>query len=225
MTLLYAVLTGDLIGATKASPTKVEATMANITATARFLTEFTGEDTRFTRYRGDGWQMVLSPSHTLRALALILAGLRADRQTLSTRIAVGIGTIDSLGTTDLRDAGGSAFEYSGQALDSLTRDQALTLASEVIDGEPTRATRLRGAIEWSEAALLPLFEFIADRWSPPQAEAMVIALRHDAEKQADMARKLGISRQALNLRLTGAGYRPILSSIKLAEQYFGDTPG
>jgi hypothetical protein len=232
MTLLYAVLTGDLIGSSKASPLKLDATMDNIAATAKFLSQYTGEDTKFTpvdakftRYRGDGWQLVLSPAFYLRAVALISARLKTDRQTLQTRFGIGIGTVDSLGGPDLRDAHGAAFEHSGHALDSLTRDQAIMLAGGAVAelGQAERAERLRGAIEWSEAAMLPMFGFITRRWSQAQAEAMAIALENDNQTQATIAAKLGITRQALNLRLTGAGYGPILTAIKLTERYFKDT--
>jgi hypothetical protein len=233
MTPLYAVLTGDVIGSSKASPVKLEATMNSISNTAEFLSQYTGEDTKFTpefipvdakftRYRGDGWQLVLSPAFYLRAVALILAGLKANKQTLSTRIGIGIGTVDHLGATDLRDAQGPAFEHSGRALDSLTRDQAMTLAGEVKARQEKRADGLSGAIEWSDAAMLPMFGFIARRWSQAQAEAIAIALRDDKQTQATIAAKLGITRQALNLRLTGAGYGPILDAIKLTERYFKD---
>ncbi|WP_309664791.1 hypothetical protein [Tabrizicola sp.] len=120
MELLYAVLTGDLIGSSKASRLKLEATMENIAATAKFLSEYTGENTKFTRYRGDGWQLVLSPAFYLRAVALISARLKADKQALPTRFGIGVGSVDNLGGTDLRDARGSAFELSGHALDILT---------------------------------------------------------------------------------------------------------
>lgn len=227
--VLYAVITGDLIGSSKASPQAVEATMANLAATAQALSEDTGTDTKFTRYRGDGWQMVLSaPEKYLRAAALIMARLKADAQTLPTRFAIGIGPIESLGETDLRDANGLAFEYSGRALDTLTRDRTLTVTKGPDDpvaflGRKEIRPRLDGNIVWSDAAIVSMFGFIASRWTRPQAEAVALALAHDMEKQAMVAGKLGITRQALNLRLTGAGYGSILTAIRLTETYFADT--
>lgn len=218
--LLYAVITGDLIRSSKAPPEKLDAALASIATTAHFLTKYTGADTRFTRFRGDGWQIVLTPQYYLRAIALILAGLKVDTQTLSTRFGVGFGPVDSLGTTDLGDAKGSAFIHSGRALDSLNRDQAVMMSSG--SGLGARAERLRGTVEWSDAAMLPMFSFIARRWTVPQAEAMRIALKDDSQTQGAIAEALGITRQALNLRLTGAGYTPILTAMKLTETYFRD---
>jgi hypothetical protein len=225
MQLLYAVLTGDLIGSSKAPRARLETTMENIAATAQFFTEFTGEDTRFTRYRGDGWQMILSPAFYLRAVTMILARLKADPQALPTRIGLGIGTIESPGTTDLSDAKGPAFEHSGRALDSLTRDRTLALRGDLAEAseQDAKVAKLSGAIQWSDAALLPLIGFIAHRWSAPQAEAIALALQNENQKQAAIADSLGITRQALNLRLTGAGYGPILEALKLSELHFQDT--
>lgn len=235
MTHLYAVLTGDLIGSSRASPLRLEATMANIKATAHFLTQFTGEETRFTpfdakftRYRGDGWQIVVPPHSYLRAVALILARLKADDQALPTRIAIGIGPVNSLGGTDLRDASGLAFEYSGRALDALTRDRDIAVRRGPEDpiaylGRDQDRPRMNGSIAWSDAAILALFGFIAGRWTRLQAEAVALALENGTDKQRSIAEKLGISRQALNLRLTGAGYGPILTAINLTTTYFADT--
>ena len=202
--------------------------MANIAATAQFLTQFTGQETKFTRYRGDGWQMVVPPHSYLRSAALILARLKADEQTLPTRIAIGIGPVDSLGSSDLRDASGPAFEYSGRALDALTRDRDIAIRRGPEDplaylGRDQDRPRMDGTIAWSDAAILALFGFIAGRWTRPQAEAVALALENDTAKQHTIAEKLGISRQALNLRLTGAGYGPILTAISLTTTYLADT--
>jgi len=222
--LRHAVITGDLIGSSKAAPERLEAGMASIATTAAFLTMYTGDDTRFTRFRGDGWQIVLPPRYYLRAIALILAGLKTDTHALSTRFGIGFGIADSLGTTDLSDARGSAFVHSGRALDCLRRDQAAMLSAEIATGgrHGAKAERLRGAVEWSDAAMLPMFGFIARRWSHAQAQALGIALKDDSQTQATIAGKLGITRQALNLRLTGAGYVPILTAIRLTETCFRD---
>ncbi len=132
--------------------------------------------------------------------------------------------MDSLGTVDLSDAKGSAFVHSGHALDSLKRDQTAMLSAGMTTGgtHGAKAERWREAVAWSDAATLPLFTFIARRWSHAQAEAMGIALKNDSQTQATMAEQLGITRQALNLRLTGAGYIPILTAIRLTETHFRD---
>ena len=90
-----------------------------------------GADTRFTRYRGDGWQMHLAePGLALRAALVLAARLRAADTGLATRAAIGIGRIEDLGTASLADARGPAFEASGHALDRMRYGRRLA-----IDGE------------------------------------------------------------------------------------------
>lgn len=219
----YAVLTGDLIASSKASSGAVDATMENIAATARLLSGLCDGDTRFTRYRGDGWQMLIAqPGKFLLAVVLIHARLRLAKPSLQTRIAVGLGTVDQFGSSDLRDATGRAFVASGQALDALKRDRSLVLATDAEDpvgfpGKKKRQETIPGAADGQDFVLLDLISFVMQRWTQSQAEAVARALEHEAETQASIASKLGISRQALNLRLTGAGFAPIRAAIKFTE--------
>ena len=65
----------------------------------RALLRLEGADTRFTRYRGDGWQMhVALPRPGAPHGARAVARLRAADAGLATRAAIGIGPIDSLGS-------------------------------------------------------------------------------------------------------------------------------
>jgi hypothetical protein len=224
-TIQYAVLTGDLKGSSKVSPDRLEATMLNIANSAEFMRTYTGAETRFTRFRGDGWQMIVAPQYYLRTVALIMARLKMDSLPLSTRIGIGVGTVESLGTTDLSDARGHAFEYSGHALDNLTRDRDLTIQKGALDpvaylGRKEHRPRLAGQIGWTDAAILTLFGHIVSNWTRLQAEAVAYSLENDTANQGTIAGILGITRQALNLRLTGAGYGPVISAIKLTELYF-----
>jgi hypothetical protein len=185
-----AILTGDLIGSTRAAPERVEVTMALLAETAATV----GDDTRFTRSRGDGWQMALSdPGDCLRACLHILARLRANRDALPTRIAVGIGTEYPTDATDLSTAMGPAFTASGRALELLDGMQILTIAGE--------------GIEDFRRLAFAFAEDYARRWSVEQAEAMAMALDLDAPTQEQIAARLSITRQAVGSRLRAAGYR------------------
>jgi hypothetical protein len=185
-----AVLTGDLIGSTAASPAMVEAAMATILRTARRI----GPTTRFTRYRGDGWQIYLDdPGQGLWAMLLIAAELRAAKG-LESRIALGLGSAYGGSADSLTTAGGSAFVASGRALDNLQPPQRLTIAVDT-DHVDVLHARLVALID----------ERVAD-WSPEQAEAMAYDLApEDHLAQAQIAARLGVSRQAIAARLKAAG--------------------
>ncbi|MDF1853853.1 hypothetical protein [Pseudooceanicola sp.] len=195
MSTISAVLTGDLIESSNAEPDAVERAMRILSATADSIAGWQGPptDTRFTRFRGDGWQMMLSanPELALRAAIVLQASLRAAGPTPGTRIAIGLGHVDHFGSKDLSDARGTAFERSGQTLDSMGRTRRLTLAAP---------------------GLSPLADIIFDlidermtRWTPEQAEAAALYLLPDNPTLAAIAGPLAISPQAVSYRLGGAG--------------------
>ncbi|MFT4150435.1 MAG: hypothetical protein QM656_09575 [Paracoccaceae bacterium] len=192
-----AVLTGDLIASTAALPRQVDQTMRLLSRAAVEI----GGDTAFTRFRGDGWQLILTePGRCLWACLYLLATLRAGGG-LATRIAVGIGEEYPTDRTDLSTAIGPAFTASGRGLEDMRRDETLTIHGSGVDGFQKQC-----------------FAFAADyaaRWSPQQAQAMAMALSPDLPTQDEIASQLGISRQAVGLRLKAAGHR-LLAAADLA---------
>lgn len=205
---IYAVLTGDLVGSTKAGDHALRTSMIVASSVAREIGLWpTQQDTRFTRSRGDGWQMVLTnPAESLRAAIEMQARLRADPEGLATRISIGIGAIESLGTDDLSDASGPAFVTSGQGLDKLARTHRMTV-------QGASQTPLRQAI-------LVLADEIARRWTREQAEALALAIHPTNPTLETMANLLQISKQAVNYRLIGAGLRPFRAALKGWEDTF-----
>ena len=132
-------------------------------------------DTRFTRFRGDGWQMHVAdpgPRRSARRSSPV-ARLRAADAGLATRVAIGIGQVDSLGSGDLADARGPAFETSGRALDRMPRTRRLAIDGERGDGAPPHHRRP------PRRAHHPL--------EPRQAEAMALHLAPDNPTLTDIA--------------------------------------
>ena len=211
--MIHAVLTGDLIASTQAGADATEATMSRLAGLVDGIGRWSHTDPRFTqdprfsRARGDGWQIALTnASSGLRAALFILAGLRAKPQGPATRIAMGIGQVKTLGTRDLSDAHGAAFEASGKALDAMQRGQNL-----ILDGEE---------ISLLQCAVVALCDEIQSRWTAPQAEAMALALHPRNPTQIELANTLGISPQAVNYRLRGAGLAAIRSALDHWEDAF-----
>ncbi len=193
MTAVAAVLTGDLIGSTPAGNDAVERAMAVLSDTAEDIAHWPdARPTRFTRHRGDGWQaLVAPPARGLRAAVLFIARLRATADAPATRIAIGKGLVQSIGTTDLSDAHGEAFASSGRALELMGRGMRLNIGGSGFT-----------PLHWG---VVDLIDEITARWTPHQAEAMALALHPGQPTQAEVAARLGISTQAANYRLTGAG--------------------
>lgn len=215
----HAVFTGDLVGSTAATAAVVDATLANIAATAAHLAKDTGQDPRFTRFRGDGWQIALEGRDSwYRALILILARLKAEPGLLDTRIAIAVGSVETLGSRDLADARGFAFQASGRGLDHHpSRGQTeLRLASRL---EPLNDGSGRQVewTTWTDKALVAFIARTARNWSQAQAEALSIALENPDLTQAEWAARLGISRQAFVQRIAGAAHEELMLAILAGE--------
>lgn len=205
---IRAVITGDLINSRRHRPEDLDAAMNTIARQANLIAWQCAADTRFTRYRGDGWQIYLDfPGLCLSAALQITAALRAADTGIATRQSIGIGTVTSLPNTNLAAAQGDAFEASGLSLDHMEKSRRLTIAG-------------RGIVTPFHEAIIGLADWHSARWSAPQAEAMRMMLESEEKPQAEMAAKLGITRQALQARLSGAGYaawEPALHAFQSAD--------
>ncbi len=146
-----------------------------------------------------GGVLVISVPHA--AHACILACLLhedveyRDWGLLDSRIAIGLGPAESLGTADLSDARGAAFEASGRGLDGMGRQRQLAVAGPGV-------TALHRVI-------VELLEEHARRWTREQAEAAALWLHPGNPTLADVAPRLGITPQAVNYRLSGGSVQAI----------------
>jgi hypothetical protein len=204
-----AVLTGDLVDSTKASPSAVDHAMSILSGAAAEVADWRYANieepvgnTYFTRFRGDGWQILVSiAAFDLRAALFLYARLAACPDLPATRIAVGVSSVDHVPGPDLSDAHGPAFAVSGRALAEMERGERLRMAgSRMGDDDTTRPiiTAFVGLLD----------DRIAD-WTPEQAEAMACVLPPEAPTQSAIAATLGITPQALSSRLSGARWRSI----------------
>ena len=206
-----AVLTGDLIGSTKVGTIEVDHAMSVLEEASGKFRPWINDDTRFTRFRGDGWQVYLDPPGFAFCACLYLsARLKASGSALETRISVGIGAVGRLGRKDLSDASGLAFTISGHGLDDMPRGDRLAISG---------VTPMEGFF----SGIYAQAEFQIRRWSREQSEAITLALEadHSANRPTieELARPLGISRQALQARLRGAGYHALTRSLAAFERY------
>jgi hypothetical protein len=202
-----AVLTGDIVNSTEADASRLEAAMDLLADTARIIAGWQSGDARprFTRFRGDGWQfLVAEPSLALRAACVIVARLRGSGQGLMTRVSIGIGTARHVGAGTLADASGTAFELSGRGLDAMPRRRLLAIAGKGI-----------GPLHH---AVVRLVEDRFGLWTPQQAEAIALALDPRGPTMAEIGGVLGISKQAVSYRLSGARAQALKEALALWEK-------
>jgi hypothetical protein len=205
-TKIVSILTGDLIGSTGHPAGKVDAAMHVVRTAAASIAAWHSlySDTRFTRFRGDGWQIYLAePQFCLRAALYIAASLRAKDTGMATRVSIAVGLSDNLGTHDLADAAGPVFQLSGRELDSMPRLAQIAMAGLSIG-------------ERDKIIARQMFERTT-RWTVQQAEAMALYLHPDNPTLQDIAPTLGISPQAVNYRLGGAGASQLRMNLQLWE--------
>lgn len=207
-----AILTGDLVGSTEASPAALDRAMDALSEAARGAAAWTpGSEARFTRFRGDGWQVhVAAPPLALRTALALVAALRASDAGLATRIAIGIGRVEGLGTDTLADAHGPAFETSGRSLDHMPRTRRLTIEGDGV-------TPLHRVV-------VELLDDRTGRLSREQAQALALYLHPSNPTLNDIAPQLGISPQAVNYRLTGVGGTAIRHALRDWEADFSAVP-
>lgn len=198
MSQANAVLTGDLISSRKASRDDISAAMNALSDAAKDFGNAWTLNLRFTRFRGDGWQaFVEEPRLVLDAILYLFCRLREADTPLDTRISAGIATVDSIGTDDLSDATGDAFFISGDHLEQARKRHFLL-------GGPSIGI-------WQNAAIL-LVDQIAFGWTSAQAQAVAMDILQD-RTQEEIARQLGVSRQAIQQRLAGAGYSAVSETL------------
>lgn len=203
---IHAVLTGDLIRSTHLPPQQADAAMSALEQAAQ---RWPG-NLRFTRFRGDGWQVLLDRPQTALRIALSLtASLAAADTGLTTRIAIGFGTVTHLGTGDLSDARGTAFTRSGRALDHMPRNRRWAVA-----GGPTLPA-------WIPATLA-LAEWHSARWTAGQAAVVAEWLDPVDRTQEDWASRMGLTRQAWKARFDGSGIAAWTPALQMWDQWQGE---
>ncbi|TKA96624.1 hypothetical protein FAZ78_10480 [Cereibacter changlensis] len=207
MPRIISVITGDIVGSSDAPAGALERTMQLLTRAAGELTYWSLPPARFTRFRGDGWQVLVNPPELAPRVALFLtARLRADPEAMASRMSIGTGPFASLGGADLSDARGAAFELSGRGLDAMSR---LRLFS--VEGEGLTALH---------PVVLDLLEQHCRKWTRDQAAAAALALHPGNPTLQDMASVLGISPQAVNYRLSGGAVQAIRRALTGWEEAF-----
>jgi hypothetical protein len=195
--MIYSILSGDIVKSTRLSQAALDGAMTLIHKTLQGRHH---DSIHFTRYRGDGWQAASArPFDALENAIAVLANLRVDG--FCSRIAIGIGTVDNLGTTDLSDARGAAFTASGHALDRMQRGQTLAIAGDGIGNE--------------DKAIVALLDERISRWTREQAEAVAKSLSPQKTTDKESAKSLGITPQAMSDRLHGAGFPSIWYALTL----------
>ncbi len=197
-----AVITGDLVNSTTLGPAGIERAMTALADCANAQGDLQQSPLRFTRHRGDGWQVVLEkPVYYLRTALAFRAALRAESSDFDTYVGIAEGKTSTRIGTDLNRETSTAFSESGTLLDSFK----ITTGTKARMGHASFDIR---------ATALYLADYISQHWTSTQAQAVLYRLnRKEDVSYTQLAEALGKSRQAAAKSLNAAGYEFIEAAL------------
>lgn len=215
----WAVFTGDIVDSSALAPDALDGIMQQIQEISwegSGWAHAEGDQTYvgFARRGGDGWQIAINrPLLSLRFSLYIQARLRSMNSAYATRIAAATGegklpvmkregddNSSGLAFDDLNSAHGPAFTASGRLLNELAGHTLMAQA----DG---------GALD----AAFRLADYISQGWTQAQARSLCLMLPPGAGPRRVAADALGVSRQAVDQALNGAGYAAIIDALEAIE--------
>ncbi len=192
------------MNSTGLDPQRIVAAFDSLVSTADQLSALHGAPLHFSRHRGDGWQVVLArPVYAIRSALAFRASLRALGSDLDCYIGIATGPVQGEIPSDLNSATGRVFTRSGHSL------------------EYAKATA-RNRFAFSNGALFEavatLMDYISEDWTPTQAEALVELIAPETETtHADVAARLGKSRQAISKTVNAAGWARLDYALRCIE--------
>ena len=197
----WAVFTGDIVKSSDMTSDELSLIFKNLDAAAADIGAWQGMAAPLTRFRGDGWQMAVTPGLCFRAAIAVRAAVQRAGKGFETRIGIGLGTGDITGD-DLSGAEGTAFVRSGHALDGMKRGVLLSA--------PDAPLPLRTA--------LPLADHIIKGWTRRQAEVAYLMLPPAGPTQMEVAATLGLTQQTVQQQIDSSGILRLLEVCDVMEE-------
>ncbi|MFA0963825.1 transcriptional regulator [Roseivirga sp. BDSF3-8] len=185
---MIAVITGDLIGSQEHKPDEW------LPALKETMGLFGKEPEDWEVYRGDSFQIILTPEMTIKAALMIKAAMR-QLPGLGVRMAIGLGD-EAYHSGKITESNGPAFVKSGECFEALKKTTMAISSDDAISDELFNYML--------ELALLTM-----DNWHPATAGVVSAALKYPGLTQKELAAKLGKSQSSVSEALSRAGYDEI----------------
>ncbi len=192
---MTAVITGDIVNSKEGAATEWQPLLKQA------LDRFGNEPGDWELFRGDSFQLQLSPPDALQAAIYIKASVR-QLPNLDVRMGVGIGEQDYR-ADKITASTGPAFVRSGECFDGLKKQ---TLAIATSDSRLDEALNL----------MLTLALRTMDDWSETVAAVIVKALDNPGRNQQEIAELMGRSQSSISEALKRGGF----DDVRLLEQYY-----
>lgn len=193
-----AVITGDIINSRNTPSVHWLPLIKNI------LSIYGKNPEQWEIYRGDSFQIILSPQEALKAAIHLKAGIKGIKD-LDARMAIGIGEQDYKAKR-VSESNGSAFVRSGEGFDSLKKQNLA-----IFTGDPKEEELIN--------LLLNLALLTMDNWTTTVASTIQAAMEHPEKSQTELAELLGKSQSSLSEALKRGAYE----EISKMEEYYRKT--
>ena len=185
---MIAVITGDIVNSRKGE------TKEWLVLLKQILNFYGKSPQDWEIFRGDSFQLSLSPEQALKACFHIKAGIRTFKD-LDVRLAIGIGE-EEHHSSRITEANGSAFVRSGECFENLKKQ---TLAIKTGDEEIDEVLNL----------LFSLSLLTADTWSPTVAASIKAAIENPDKNQTQLSRLLQKSQSSVSEFLKKGGFEEV----------------
>jgi hypothetical protein len=182
---MTSIITGDIINSKESSP------RAWLNALKSVFGDYGSAPKQWDIYRGDSFQLEVSPDEALRACLLIKATIKQFKN-LDVRLAIGIGD-KTFHSEKITESNGTAFVNSGECFEALKKTTlAIKSPFETFDD--------------SLNIMLELAQLTINYWSITSAKLVKTALKHPDLNQKQLAKMLEKTQGNISQGLKRAGY-------------------
>jgi len=192
---MTSIITGDIINSKKSSPKKWLSSLKSI------LNNYGNSPLTWEIYRGDSFQLEVSPKLALEACILIKATIK-QFENIDVRLAIGIGEKE-YHSENITESNGSAFVNSGECFEALKKTTlAIKTPFEAFD------TQIN--------IMLELAQLTINSWTSTTATLVKTALEHPDLNQKQIAETLEKTQGNISQGLKRAGFDEVFKLL----QYF-----
>lgn len=212
----YAVISGDIIGSSKLSPSKRAELPDIMKQASNELRTFLAESIPLSVdiFAGDSWQLLVSePGEALKAALFYRSSIIvATEKTIDTRLVIAVGKVDFVPGERASEGDGEAFRLSGRGLKEASKQHMQFVAERFSDCDLWDAT-------------FGLLDLIVRRWSARQAQAVLGALQGRSHAEIATGYTPPIERASATRLLAAANWHAIEQVVGVFKSKFSANNG
>jgi len=198
---MLAVITGDIVNSRQGQVTDWLKNLKEI------LNQYGKEPKQWEIFRGDSFQLALTPENALLAAIHIKAGIKQTKAQ-DVRMAIGLGS-ETHTAQKITESNGTAYVLSGDCFDLLKKH---TLALRSTNVEFDKLLNI----------MISLALLTANSWSTTVAQVVKMAIEYPEKSQKEIAQILNKSQSSVSEALKRGGFEEIMSlnnfyQIKISE--------